>query len=256
MKHINYWSLHVPESERHTEGDNIDIYIDNFVFQAPPGAIILLVEPRSIVPDAYRHVENHWQEFSHVFSFDSKILEKCGNAKLFIYGTYTYKEDPPTFKTKEISMVCNNKTVCLMHIKRQQIAHKLKGIIDTYGRFDGGEFVPENIVYDGYMFNVAIENYSDGHYFTEKIVNCFVNYVVPIYWGCPKIGEYFNTDGIIIAKDPEDIPGIIDKILYLGPDRVYANRIEAIKDNYNRALKYHWYFSLFEEMYHDFLEAL
>lgn len=252
MKHINYWSIHIPESERRTEGDNIDIYIDNDIFKAPPGAIVILVEPRVIVPDAYRHVENHWREFSYVFSFDSDILAICGNAKLFIYGTYTYKEDPPQPKTKSISMACSYKKLCDMHLKRHELANRLKGIIDTYGQFDGGEFVPENVIYDGYRYNIAIENYRGGYYFSEKIVNCFVNRIIPIYCGCPRIGLYFNTDGIIEVDSPEKIPEII-KYLNAG---YYESKKKAIEDNYNRALKYHTYLGLFEEMYHDLLEAL
>ncbi|MFN9907083.1 MAG: glycosyltransferase family 10 domain-containing protein, partial [bacterium] len=42
-----------------------------------------------------------------------------------------------------------------------------------------------------YLFTIAIENTSHDHYFTEKIINPFINNTVPIYWGCKKVDEYF-----------------------------------------------------------------
>ena len=42
-----------------------------------------------------------------------------------------------------------------------------------------------------YLFTIAIENTSHDHYFTEKIINPFLNNTVPIYWGCKKVEEYF-----------------------------------------------------------------
>jgi hypothetical protein len=42
-----------------------------------------------------------------------------------------------------------------------------------------------------YLFTIVIENTSHDHYFTEKIINPFLNNTVPIYWGCKKVEEYF-----------------------------------------------------------------
>jgi hypothetical protein len=35
------------------------------------------------------------------------------------------------------------------------------------------------------------------HYWTEKIADCFLAGTVPIYWGCPNIGDYFPSDAMI-----------------------------------------------------------
>ena len=47
------------------------------------------------------------------------------------------------------------------------------------------------------MFSIAIENSRNGCYFTEKILDCFTTRTVPIYWGCPDIGDYFDMNVII-----------------------------------------------------------
>ena len=39
------------------------------------------------------------------------------------------------------------------------------------------------------------------YYFTEKLLDCFLSGTIPIYWGCPSIGDFFNTKGMIIFDD-------------------------------------------------------
>eukprot|EP00620_Florenciella_sp_RCC1587_P021099 CAMPEP_0182561832 /NCGR_PEP_ID=MMETSP1324-20130603/4262_1 /TAXON_ID=236786 /ORGANISM="Florenciella sp., Strain RCC1587" /LENGTH=60 /DNA_ID=CAMNT_0024774579 /DNA_START=220 /DNA_END=399 /DNA_ORIENTATION=+ len=51
------------------------------------------------------------------------------------------------------------------------------------------------------MFHIAIENVKSNGYFTEKLLDCFLTRTVPLYWGCPNIGEYFEVEGMIIIDD-------------------------------------------------------
>ena len=55
------------------------------------------------------------------------------------------------------------------------------------------------------MFNVAIENTQQENYFTEKLLGCFETLTIPIYMGCPNIGDYFDTRGMIIVNSAEEI---------------------------------------------------
>lgn len=59
---------------------------------------------------------------------------------------------------------------------------------------------------------------------------------VPIYMGASKIGEFFNTDAIIEIS-PKDVDNI-DEILRRCNEFDYQSRLEAVKDNYHRVLKY------------------
>ena len=45
-----------------------------------------------------------------------------------------------------------------------------------------------------YKFIVSIENSRDETYITEKIINGFAAGIVPIYWGCDRVHDYFNAD--------------------------------------------------------------
>lgn len=236
----------------------INFYVDNNVYylentdRYEKNAICLLVEPRAIIPNTYKWVSEHWHKFKYVFTFDSEML-KLPNAKLIIYGQIS-AEFPQMPKDKGISMVCSDKAFCDGHRSRQYVARELSAYIDTYGRFNGGDYVDDQIVYDGYRFNVAMENYQDGYYFTEKICNCLASKIVPIYYGCPNIGEYFNTDGIIICDSPDDV---IEKTLSISdPVAEYEKRMDAIFDNYERVQKYRHYEDWFLDMYGDLLEEI
>ncbi len=251
----NYDSF--PENFGANKG-TVNFYVDNNVYyledKIDPKGIALLVEPRAIIPGTYNWIQQKYSHFKYVFTFDSALLRILPNAKLLIYGQITaeFPDDP---KDKNISMVCSNKAFCDGHVNRQRVARSLQGLIDTKGKFNGGPFCDDREIYSGYRFNVAMENYSDGHYFTEKICNCLASKVVPIYWGCPHISEYFNMDGIIQVNNSIDIPQVVQSILK-DPEGEYNKRLEAIEDNYNRVQKYRSYAKLFLETYGDLLEDL
>lgn len=235
----------------------INFYVDNNVYfmdntdRNEENAIALLVEPRAIIPGTYAWIEENYQKFKYVFTFDSRLL-MLPNAKLLIYGTIT-AEFPDIPKTKNISMIASNKDLCEGHINRKRIAYVLSDRIDTFGQFNGGPYCDDATYMSGYRFNVAMENYSDGHYFTEKICNCFASRTVPIYWGCPNIGQYFNMDGIVYCNTPTEVIDAVGKVLQ-DPEGEYNKRLEAIEDNYRRVQKYRSYPDLFLETYATLLE--
>ena len=85
-----------------------------------------------------------------------------------------------------------------------------------------------------YMFSIAIENTRETNYFTEKIVDCLQSKTIPIYYGCPNIEEFFNTDGMIVVDEAQDI---IDACNSLTPE-LYEERKDAIEENYERSIQY------------------
>lgn len=234
------------------------IYIDNKVYlleeeKDVKNPIAIMVEPRSIFPEAYTWLEENYKRFKYIFTFDSRLLQ-LPNAKLLIYGQIT-AEFPHDVKNKAVSMVASNKDFCEGHRNRQYVAYTLKGTIDTFGQFDGGDFCEDSDYLKNYMFNVAMENYSDGHYFTEKICNCFASRTVPIYWGCPNIGQYFNMDGIIYCSTPDEAIEKAKEIVR-DPKAEYNKRRIAIEDNYQRVQKYRRYADWFLTEYGELLEKL
>ena len=73
------------------------------------------------------------------------------------------------------------------------------------------------------MFSVAIENASYESYFTEKVQDCFSTGTIPIYYGAPDIGKFFNPDGIISLTDDFDVSKLTSEMYY--------DKIDAVKEN-------------------------
>lgn len=250
------------DSFPHEWGDypgTVNFYVDNSVYylenqdRNAQNAIALMVEPRSIIPGTYQWIEENHEKFAYIFTFDSRLL-KLPNAKLLIYGQIT-AEFPDTPKTKDISMVASSKDFCQGHKDRQYVACVLSDRIDVFGKFNGGSYCDDSDFLSEHRFNVAMENYSDGHYFSEKICNCFASKVVPIYLGCPHIEEYFDMDGIVYCKTPDEVIASVDKIL-ANPKEEYDKRHEAIEHNFFLVQKYRRYADLFLKTYGGLIGGL
>lgn len=219
-----------------------------------PNSIALMIEPRSLQPDNYTWLEEHYNKFKYIFTHDSRLL-RLPNAKLILWGmgnaNYNSFNDIP--KTKNISMVSSDKELCDLHKVRKQLALDLKKhpLVDTMGTFDGGDFVDTKTIYAPYRFSIAVENYIDDYWFTEKICNCFANKTIPIYLGSPKIYKFFNPDGIF-SFDPQ---GLMDWLQFQTPEILankYVFKIKAVEDNFERVRKYEnfetWFFKEYGEL--------
>ena len=136
-----------------------------------------------------------------------------------------------------ISFVGCDKSLTGTHLFRQAVTryflHSNK--VDVLGKAVG-KFASCDEIFSGYRYNIAIENDRYDYYFTEKIMNCFAAKTVPIYYGCPSIGKFFNTDGIIVINEPtmEAIESAISRC----SEGDYESRRAAIEDNYERVRQY------------------
>ena len=214
--------------------------------------IALMIEPRSFLPKGYEYLEEHYEEFKYIFTFDTKLL-RLPNALPIIFGTYWCSSDEK--KTKGISMLCSEKELCEGHKKRKELARILNrtGKVDVKGNWNGGGYVEAIEAYRDYKFNVALENDKQDYYLTEKLCNCFANKVVPIYFGANKIDEFFDMDGVIYVENRDDIPKIIEE---LDIDKEYEKRKDAIERNYELVKKYRSFDDYFYTTYEKEINSL
>ena len=78
---------------------------------------------------------------------------------------------------------------------------------------------------------IIIENSKIDYYFTEKLIDSFMTGTVPIYWGCPSIGDFFNLGGIIIINDINDLLYELNSISL----EKYKTMLPAIQENFEKA---------------------
>lgn len=240
----------------------IECYDDSAVSQCDTylyKSIALMIEPRTISARGYNFLENGgWKCFQYVFTHDSKLLEKLPNAKPILVAAVWCESYKP--KSKNISLVCSFKSMCELHRVRKNLAwlYENDRKVDVYGDWQSETYQGwvEPLEYlEDYRYSIIIENYIDDIYFTEKILNCFANKVVPIYLGARNIDKYFNKYGIIKADRWQDIPLIVNNLYKLGIEEDYKARKQYIEENYEKSRQFtrfeDWFFREYGEMLDD-----
>lgn len=229
-------------------------YTDDMIFTQkgkPDKKYALLIEPETLQPKKYKTIlkdPSRFLEYDVIFTHSERVLNALPNAKPIIiggvyvgtsYGGGTIDSELYKNKSKNISIVSSNKHMCELHEFRYLLAKKYEktGVVDCYGTFNGGKQIKIWESLRDYRYSFAIENNIEPYWITERICNCFATMTVPIYLGSPKIGDYFNMDGIICINKNDF--NNMDKIISQCNEVDYNRRIDAIRDNFERVQKFY-----------------
>lgn len=221
-------------------------------------------EPYSVAPAGYEIFKKNKgieKDFDLIFTHHTEFLEKYENARFFnafarIWGVLkdengNLPENWLEYKTKNVSLVSSAAELSSLHRLRKQLAFycKRNNLLDTFGNFDGGKTCKFSDALINYRYSIVMENHIDDYWFTEKILNCFAHMVVPIYIGARKIDTLFNSEGIIkvTEKDLENI----EEVLKQCTEENYLARVNALKENYYKSLKYDYTLDM---LYKNYLE--
>lgn len=203
--------------------------------------------------------------FTAVLTWNEELLNKLPNAVLFAHNSRsTSDEYVDSFKYKsnkpfEVSFLAGAKTLVEGHRLRQEIykigdritiPKKWFQVLEDFNQSDldkGGIGRPneswegKKICFEG-MFHVAVENVRHNNWFTEKIGEALCTKTVPIYWGAPNIGEFYDIRGIITFETVEELITIVNG---LTPEKYYE-KFTYIENNYELARKANFSYKLVE----------
>jgi hypothetical protein len=168
------------------------------------------------------------EKFIKVFTHDTELAKMDDIFQLTLCSGKSFLTEGKIYpKSKLVSMIASNKVMCEEHEYRQEMIEKYSKLgVDHFG--SGFNFIQDQA--DGlkdYCFSIAMENATYSNMFTEKLTDCFMTGTIPVYYGIDNIGDFFNTDGIIIMDDDFDIKDLTVDL--------YNSKKAAILDNYNRA---------------------
>lgn len=107
-------------------------------------------------------------------------------------------------KDSKIVWVTSNQRSSKGHEKRMIFLDKIKKIpnINIFGR--GINPIDDKwSVLSKSKYAIAYENFENGYYWTEKIIDCYLSYTMPIYFGCSNIESFFPKNSFI-KIDPND----------------------------------------------------
>lgn len=243
-----------PESgwnrDMNDENYDVAIYTDTLCFNKPIDEnkinIAWLIEPPVINGDNYIRMVEHQNKFKKVFSYNLDLRDKINNFEFLAHGgTWLRNEDIGLHdKTKNISYIYSDKQWNLGHRLRHNFANYLRELgveVDHYGSGTQNRIDFKSTALKNYRYSVVIENSITDTYFTEKILDCFLSGVIPIYWGTSKVADYFNTEGIIFMPQSNEWGFDMDltiEILRSLNEETYQSKILSVIDNFNRAQQF------------------
>jgi hypothetical protein len=228
----------------------IELYVDQIPRdQVPSGTIrfVYLLEPPEIL-NLTQHALNAFNSgtFDYLFTHNQELLDAIpGKSFVMPLASTWIKNYEFPEKSFSVSTLVGGKLMAPGHHLRQKLwfrENKIKAPKNFFlsGNFGGIENYNNNPVlgadkkplFDS-QFHICIENVKRLNWFTEKLVDCMVTKTVPIYCGCPNVGDWFDTRGFIIVDNVDEI---IDACNNLS-ENTYENMLPYIEENYKRGLE-------------------
>lgn len=225
---------------------NVCVYTDRCLEEKLQAKINIawIIEPPSINPDTYKYLINNPGKFDYIVSHNKAFLELPNfnnvrdRLKFYMFGGCWVPADLSKVypKSKMLSICASWKKFAPGHALRHEVISKLKDRMEVMG--NGFRKIDAKVeAHADYKYSIVIENEKSDWWITEKLFDCLACGSVPIYWGCPDVGRFLNTDGMIIFNTISDLEYILNHVI---SDFDYNNRITAIQDNFIRTNLYRY----------------
>lgn len=159
---------------------------------------------------------------------------------------------PP--KPKTLSWITSARTDTLGHRQRMRFLARLQDTV-TFDLFGRG-FQPLNDKWEGlapYRYSIAVENFQNPYYWTEKIADCFLAYTLPIYHGCQRITSYFPAEAMI--RIDINSPDVVEQIRDVLAQDPWEQRLDAIIEARKRVLNRHQLFPYMANEIHEHIRT-
>ena len=226
----------------------LELWVDKFPgSQRSNGSVHIgvLIEPKEI--RNIMGLSSDISSYDYALTHDQSLLDNNSNSFLYEFGGCWVKNyDQSTDKVFGVSTLIGGKQMTPGHSLRTSILNNKNSLSIPKTIWISRNYPPRNnpdndpILQGGKkdmfdrQFHICIENVKRKNWFTEKLLDCLHTRTVPIYYGCPNIGDWFDIRGFIIVETLEDIIRECNK---LTPE-IYQKMEPYIEENYNRAQLY------------------
>lgn len=207
----------------------------NYADQLQCKRVALIIEPEAIKPDAYSWIKDNYDKFEKILTFDKDLLAIDNKFVFYPYGTTWVTEKDLYTKTSLLSIIASDKNQTEGHQLRHTVINRYRNQyeLDIYGR-GYNELSNKMPGLKPYAFQIVIENSKKDYYFTEKLIDCFATGTIPIYWGCPSIGDFFDINGIITFDTLEELDQILENLSF----ETYASKFQSVVNNFNKLVDF------------------
>jgi hypothetical protein len=232
----------------------VELYVDAIPSNPVPENVVrflFFLEPPEIAEKLYGNINKsvlgYLDRFDYIFTHNQEIIDKIPEKSiLFPYGgcwirDYDFKE-----KKFEVSTLVGGKKMAEGHLVRHDLWNRENEIkvpkkFFLSGNFGGIQNPNNNPVLGGdksplfdSQFHVCIENVKRENWFTEKLIDCLQTKTVPIYYGCPNIGDWFDVRGFIVVNDTKEIIESCNNLT----SEVYNSMLPYIEYNFEKSKEY------------------
>lgn len=206
-------------------------------------AVAWLIEPRWFAAQAYDEALAMRGRFQAIVTFDLQLLTNLDCCRLGMWGgSWIRRDDWRIYeKTQNVSLIASQNRTAPGHVLQHDCV-RFVSKEHLYGR----GYRPMDYKLPAlapYRYTIVVMSERTDFYISEKLLDAFATGTIPIFWGCPSIGEFFNEDGILSFETPDDLEHILKG---LGPEH-YAERLRAVQDNFYKA----WRYRNVEDLYHS-----
>lgn len=191
--------------------------------------IALLWESHDLRPNHYEYAVQRKDYFDLILTYDVRFLRMGEPFAFYPVGGSWIRDWGMFDKTELVSILVGYKDILPGHKMRFTIA-------DMYPQIHAlrGQFEDKKRMLRPYMFSVVVESSKFDFFFSEKLIDCISQGCMPIYYGCPGIGNFFDERGLFTFDTPEELDDILKE---LSP-ALYKNKLQYLQDNLNEARKY------------------
>ena len=138
----------------------------------------------------------------------------------------------PPEKQFGVSVISSTKRDLPMHKLRDDLATRLEELVTrevhVFGRGRKRYVQNKEDALLPYRYSVVIENARQPGFFTEKIMDAFLSWTVPVYFGCPDIESFFPPHSMV-QINADDVPSAVRQILKLNEVGI-EDRLDALEE--------------------------
>ena len=110
----------------------------------------------------------------------------------------------------------------------------------------------KNFIFEDSKYSIAIENQQLPNMVTEKIIDCFASKTIPIYWGAPNIGDYFNMGAVLTFNTLYELKDILDNL----DESYYDDNIDIVEENFEKSKQYWDYYKMRKSIIEDYISKM
>jgi hypothetical protein len=227
----------------------VELYVDAIPpNKSPEGTVrfLFMLEPPEIMPHLQAASLGAIKsgQIDYILTHNQVILDKSDKAFMQEFATSWIQGYKFPEKKYETSALIGGKIMAEGHHLRQQLLGRVNEIVTPKKIWLSGNFPVANQqsysveefprleqnkapLFES-QFHFCIENAKRDNWFTEKLMDCFQTKTAPIYWGCPNIGNWFDTRGMVIVNSVDEMIQAVNQF----NDQTYNEMLPYIEKNF------------------------